>query len=461
VPDGPFHVVNCALNLGGSSDLALHTRHSASFTLTPLAVGTEYGPVDRAQIERRALGGEVDKLDDQEPLDKIGYQWTDGYGGRNGQPTLAQAVSVSGAAASPNMGYHTSPVVAFMLTMFNARLGWWFPNPRMRGDRASPRFSLKYLLFELFGVADDRSNFLMVSDGGHFENLAAYELIKRRCRVVIVSDGECDPDLKFEGLGTLIRMCEVDFGCKIDIKVGSVRRGPGAQWSSARCAIGRITYKNDGKGPADGYLIYLKASMTGHEDSAILQYKAAHPAFPHESTGDQFYGEDQFESYRGLGREIAERTFGPMRDPKDPPIVLASEWEKGAQRLLEYFVPALKDSGNFTRHTDRLMELWNDLRANPELQVFEPAFENELNPPSNTLFRPVFFTCSQMLQLMENVYLDLDLENTWEHPDNAGWRQTFTQWTKSPAIQDAWRLTRSTYGKRFQFFCNRRLGLPV
>ena len=58
----------------------------------------------------------------------------------------------------------------------------------------SPHFNLRYLFAELFGGANDKSKFLMISDGGHFENLAAYELVRRRCRVIIISDGECDPD---------------------------------------------------------------------------------------------------------------------------------------------------------------------------------------------------------------------------------------------------------------------------
>ncbi len=126
----------------------------------------------------------------------------------------------------------------------------------------------------------------MISDGGHFENLAAYELIRRRCRVIIISDAECDPELKFEGLGSLIRMCEVDFGTTITLDVGAIRPDPKSNWSGLRCAIGQIDY-GDG---IPGVLIYLKAAMTGHEDSAVLQYKANHPDFPHESTGDQFYG---------------------------------------------------------------------------------------------------------------------------------------------------------------------------
>ena len=147
---------------------------------------------------------------------------------------------MSGAAASPNMGYHTSPVVAFLLTVFNVRLGWWFPQPghARPESTASPRFNLRYMFAELFGGATDQSRFVMVSDGGHFENLAVYELIKRRCRVIIVSDGECDPTLAFEGLGTLIRMCEVDFGVGIDIDVEALRPRADAPWSEQRVAVG-------------------------------------------------------------------------------------------------------------------------------------------------------------------------------------------------------------------------------
>ena len=287
----PLHIVNCALNLGGSTDLALHTRHSASFTLSPLYCGSAY-----------------ESLDQQGVAKELGFVPTSLFGHRDGGPTLGQAISVSGAAASPNMGYHTSSVIAFMLTLFNVRLGWWFPNPGKVEDGAmSPHFSLTYLGDELFGGASDRSKFVMVSDGGHFENLAAYELIRRQCRVIVISDGECDEKYTFGGLGTLIRMCEVDFQCHITIHVDDLRPGTGGgEWSKRRFAVGQIRYKDE----STGILIYVKASMTGEEDTSVRQYKSSSPTFPHESTGDQFYREDQFESYRHLGREIGYEVFG-------------------------------------------------------------------------------------------------------------------------------------------------------
>src|SRR5262249_10320169 len=122
------------------------------------------------------------------------------------------------------------------------------------------------------------------------------------------------------GLGTLIRMCDVDFGAKILIDVGAIRRERDALWSFGRHAVGRIVY---GGGTPDGILIYLQASMTGREDTAVLQYKSSPADFPHEPAGDQFYGEDQFESYRQLGRDVAAQAFEPVKGERDP-VALAT-----------------------------------------------------------------------------------------------------------------------------------------
>jgi len=387
--------------------------------------------------------------------DELGYIPTGQYGGKDGQPTLGQAISVSGAAASPNMGYHTSPVVAFLMTLFNARLGWWFPNPRLSATNSpSPLFSLRYLVKELFGGADDKTAFLAISDGGHFENLAAYELVRRQCRVIILSDAECDPNLQFEGLATLIRMCEVDFGAKIHIDAGSIRPHGESIWSTSRCAVGTIEYPED-KYPGDprtGKLIYLKASMTGHEDTAVLQYKATHPTFPHESTGNQFYGEGQFESYRTLGRDIADKSFELVSDEQG---IVAK-----ADKLTTVCSPSLHNTGQFTQHTTRLMEIWSELGGNPDFHTLDKELAGSWPEHASSGFRSVFYLCGEMIQLMENVYLDLGLEETWHHPDNRGWQTLFNTWAKSPAIQKTWELTSRTYGLRFQHFCHRQLKLP-
>ena len=48
--------------------------------------------------------------------------------------SLGSAITISGAAASPNMGYHSSPFVTFILTLLNVRLGAWLGNPGQAGD---------------------------------------------------------------------------------------------------------------------------------------------------------------------------------------------------------------------------------------------------------------------------------------------------------------------------------------
>ena len=338
---GPLHIINCALNLGGSSDLSMHTRHSASFMFTPFSTGTTFPRRDRFADD--PAKAKIRDLYEARPA--LGFQRTSDYSGEVGYPTLGQAISVSGAAASPNMGYHTSPVVAFMLTMFNARLGWWFPNPGKSLTSPSPGFSLRYLIMELFGVAREDSDFLMISDGGHFENLAAYELIRRQCAVVIISDAECDPKLQFEGLGNLIRICEVDFGVRIQIDVDPIRRDAKSGKSSQRHALGLIHYPD---GQQTGHLLYLKAATTGGESAAIRQYQDSHLTFPHESTGNQFYGEDQFESYRHLGSEAVQSLLANVKiqNPGHPWLDVAKECFKIYDAVLD----ALRQKGSTTDH---------------------------------------------------------------------------------------------------------------
>lgn len=434
-PQGPLHIINCSLNLGGSSDLALHTRHSSNFILTPLYCGSSY-PV---------------KNPDGTVKYKIGYMKTEEYCGKKAQPTLGLGISVSGAAASPNSGYHTSSAVSFLLTLFNARLGWWFPNPSVSNcNIPSPALSLSYILRELFGMANEKSEFLSISDGGHFENLAAYELIRRRCKVIIISDGECDPELQLEGLAALIRMCEVDGLAKVEIDTRAICSKNESGWSNNRWAVGKIIYPDDDTGKdEEGYLIYIKASMNGHENTAVLQYKATHPDFPHETTADQFYTENQFESYRSLGKEITNELFGKIKDLEKENIVMSEI----ARNLFSINAPQLVNEKQFIRNADQLMAIWRQLGTDKNLEMLAA----ELHPQENTFNHAAFYMCSEMIQLMENVYLDMNLEDTWNHPDNEGWKKLFIEWANTSTLNKVWEQTQNTYGERFISFWERNL----
>ena len=423
---GPFPIVNCALNLGGSVDLSLHTRHSASFTLTPLHCGS-----DREAV-RYVL------------MNKGDFK----YMGKS-HPTLGQAMAVSGAAANPNNGYHTSPVVAFLLTIFNVRLGWWFPNPR-RGKKTGKQFwfPLKYLTLELFGLAGEKSNFVNVSDGGHFENLGVYELLRRRCKVIIAADSECDPEMNFDGLGNLIRIAGVDFGAKISINVDSIRKTASEPRSLNHTTVGVIEYSNGER----GYLVYIKSALTGDEPPAVVQYESASPTFPHETTADQFFREDQFESYRCLGKHIIERMFRDI-DANTTPIV-------AARKLKDLWSPSANTIAKFVEHTRALDGIWERLRTTNKLGQLQQELFNNLPSPARAASIAEECLCVELLQLIENVYLDLRLDDNWGHPDNRGWQRQLLTWVKSGTLQSAWRDNKNTFGLRFQVFCKKYLGLP-
>jgi len=292
---GPLLIINAALNLVKGKELAWQERKAASFVFTPLYCGFD------AWLEKL------------ETPDAYAYRPTERYGYPDGGMFLGTAMSISGAAASPCMGYHSKPALAFLMTVFNVRLGWWAGNPRRSTwQRPSPLFGLGCLLSELCGTANDESRYVYLSDGGHFENLGIYELVKRRCKYIVACDASEDHKYAFSDLGNAIRKCRQDIGVEIKINTDQIALQRSGKNSVCHCAVGEIHYeKVDPKTPADspGLLIYLKCSLTGDEPADVLNYKTNHDEFPHQSTANQWFNESQFESYRRLGQHIAWNVF--------------------------------------------------------------------------------------------------------------------------------------------------------
>ena len=204
-----------------------------------------------------------------------------------------------------------------------------------------------------------------------------------------------------------------------------------------------------------GYLIYIKSSLTSDEDVGIAQYHSAHPEFPHESTADQFFSEDQFEAYRRLGHHIAERTFRGAENEASDLFVIAS-------KLFDLWVPASSSNQAFLAHTRAFDQLWDRFRTDPSLALlFQELTGDALTPPhrSGRLNPSELCACMELIQLMENVFLDLRLDDFWDHPDNRGWAMFFTMCAKSPKFREAWTQVRHIYGIRFEYFCDQHLGL--
>src|SRR5206468_3283551 len=86
---------------------------------------------------------------------------------------------------------------------------------------------------------------------------------------------------------------------------------------------------------ATGHLLYIKLSRTGNEPPHVNYYQSQHAEFPHESTADQFFSEDQFEAYRALGHHVADDLFSSeLLGDETPPASLAS-WFAAISAALE------------------------------------------------------------------------------------------------------------------------------
>ena len=194
-----FHVVNMALNVVSTKRLAWQERKAEPFTVTALHSGGAY----------------------------VGFRKSEDYGDsydlktNSRGITLGTAMAISGAAVSSNMGYNSSPSLSLLLTLFNVRLGWWLGNPGEAGNtddayrRQGPKWAARPLFDEALGRTTDQNPYVYLSDGGHFEDLGFYEMVRRRCRLIFVVDAGCDPDFTFEDLGNAVRKIYIDLGIRV------------------------------------------------------------------------------------------------------------------------------------------------------------------------------------------------------------------------------------------------------
>ncbi len=325
-----LHVVNIALNLVSATGgrLEWQQRKAASFTVSALHSGSNV----------------------------VGFLPSRDYSGIS----LGRAMAISGAAASSNMGYHSSAPVAIVMTLFNVRLGWWLPNPGYTGRMAAfanaasePRWALRPLLWEALSATNERRPYLYLSDGGHFDNLGLYEMVRRGCRRILVVDATSDPQCAYKDLQDVMRKIRVDFGISIDF-------APETLDKPRRCIIGHIGY-HDG---APGVVYYVKPTLCGDEPLDVMHYaqesRSRDPKspFPHQSTGDQFFDEAQFESYRLLGWHTIAKLWKPAAGgntgwPDEPALAAYEQKVAAYAKRVQAEKAAGKARGLFRRKEEK------------------------------------------------------------------------------------------------------------
>ncbi|HEX8157867.1 MAG TPA: hypothetical protein VF526_10825, partial [Solirubrobacteraceae bacterium] len=228
--------------------------------------------------------------------------------------TLPAAVAMSGAAISPSMGKTGSRSLTFLMTLANMRLGVWVPNPRwVAGMKTSNRESKRYrrprpsyLLKELFGRNRLDARYLYVTDGGHYENLGLVELLRRGCTQIYCFDASGGPT--FSALGDAIALARSELGVEIDIDPTQLMSAGDPLRAEANVIRARITYRCGDH----GVLVYARNVVSSRAPWDVQAHQLEDERFPHDSTMDQLYTDQKFESYRALGERAGERSVELM-----------------------------------------------------------------------------------------------------------------------------------------------------
>ena len=238
-----------------------------------------------------------------------------------GSMSLATAMAISGAAVNPNAacggrGPTRNRLASFVLALFNIRLGYWVKNPHagVIGKAASstiwPNLMYPGLRQGLLGTGlHPRAGYIELTDGGHYDNTGIYELVRRKVPRIILSLASADPEYGFDDLADVIERVRVDFGVYIDFDTMLQGAIPGPsipppqgiacalKFAPASHVVAGIHYPDGTKGK----LVVLKSAMTDRVPIDVVRYATMNPAFPNESTADQFFDERQFEAYREAG----------------------------------------------------------------------------------------------------------------------------------------------------------------
>jgi hypothetical protein len=283
----PYPIINTNAIMINDEDRQLATRGGANFILSPLYIGS----------------------------DVTGWERTDRHIAKHGVQTLASAIAASGAALNANSAYvgeglTRDRLLSILMTLLNLRLGLWVGRPSKRAPTKLGTFEPNHFIPSFWygmtreGYKRNRA-FVELSDGGHFDNLGIYELIRRRLQLIVVIDGEEDNRYAMAALYSVAQRVKEDFDASIDLDncLNNLVPAPAAGYPKDAEYVPACYFSTTIGYPKNqiGQLIYIKLSLLRAAGFAAKGYQAQHPDFPHESTSNQFFVPEQIEAYRAIG----------------------------------------------------------------------------------------------------------------------------------------------------------------
>lgn len=368
---GPLHIINLTFNETCSSKTNLEQRHGKGMAFAVGPCGISVGRKHHAlwnHIDKSAAFQESRMPQDlataPSPPSRIqvkpipstgsasGFQIfpSDSVSGSDGSLevqniSVGHWLALSGAAVGTGLGQRTKLSLSILAGLANIRLGSWWDSGVEPATRPTPTrnrettaqclgrwfsrlFPMQsYLLDEwLARFHGPARRYWYLSDGGHFENTAVYELIRRRVTHIICCDCGQDDGFRFSDIANLVRRVRIDFQANIEFfnepELDYLQQEFGNEWDGGaqirgfkplrrsihrdrHFLLARVFYEPNSK--PGSLILFIKPAVLGDEPLDIQNYHQAHPKFPNEPTSDQFFDEAQWECYRKLGEHIGSK----------------------------------------------------------------------------------------------------------------------------------------------------------
>ena len=316
-------------------------------------------------------------------------------------PSLATVTGISGSAF--NAFVPTHPLLRGVMFALNLQLGQWIRMPADKLDskvcgklvdselaaasslptvgnvREKLRRMVKWcagklryhwdvsqIILQLYSVirilfgSSELPRRVFTADGGFCDGLGIEELLRRKCRLIVVSDGSFQGGVHYmQELGRAIRQAQVRSGVQFleldedrPVDLNRLDRGQSANVPQ-RFMLCRIRYPEEIEGNKDdktvaglksneAIFVYMLMSMSGVESAPLQRMRAKSPSFPDEPTANQTFSEEQTDCYRLLGYEIGVSVAKFINDDDSKTIDFAALVER---LRLAYYEEVFQERG--------------------------------------------------------------------------------------------------------------------